>query len=130
MLNTDKGHSDEQLVPMAFHVTYWDYIGWKDRFANSQFDQRQRTLANKHNNRSVYTPQFVLSGEDYRRHASLSEDINRLLDQKATVDLELTTQYLTHRQHADELRINLKTDLTENKSDEVGIYIAVFENTI
>ena len=29
----DAGISDQQLIPMAFHVTYWDYIGWKDRFA-------------------------------------------------------------------------------------------------
>ena len=41
------GISDKQLIPMAFHVTYWDYIGWKDQFAKKQYDQRQRALAHK-----------------------------------------------------------------------------------
>lgn len=41
------GISDKQLIPVAFHVTYWDYIGWKDRFAKKQHDERQRVLAYK-----------------------------------------------------------------------------------
>jgi len=130
MTISDKGLSDEQLVPMAFHVTYWDYIGWKDRFASGQFDQRQRSLADKHNNKSVYTPQFVLSGEDYRRFTSFNEDIKRLLDQKATVDLELTVQFLSQGRQAGELHVNLKTNLSENNTNEVGFYIAVLENNL
>ena len=127
---SDKGISDQQLVPMAFHVTYWDYIGWKDRFANRQFDQRQRSLAGKNKKTSVYTPQFVFSGEDYRHYTSLRDDINQLIDQKASVDLELTVQLLSQRQHADELRIILKTNLSDNKSSEVGYYLAVLENNL
>lgn len=60
----DSGISDRQLIPMAFHVTYWDYIGWNDRFAKKQFDQRQRELAYKNKSSTVYTPQFLLSGDD------------------------------------------------------------------
>jgi hypothetical protein len=130
MANLEQGIGDQQLVSLAFHVTYWDYIGWKDRFANSQFDQRQRSLANKNNKKSVYTPQFVFSGDDYRRYSGLSDDIKRLLDEKATVDLEITAQFLSQRQHADELRITLKSELSENKSNEVGLYIAVLENNL
>jgi hypothetical protein len=45
-------------------VTYWDYIGWKDRFADQQFDKRQRELARKNDLSTIYTPQLVLSGGD------------------------------------------------------------------
>lgn len=38
----DKQGVFKDFVPMAFHVDYWDYIGWKDRFANAEFSQRQR----------------------------------------------------------------------------------------
>ncbi len=72
------GVSTEQLIPVAFHVTYWDYICWKDRFANPRFDKRQRELARKNELSTVYTPQFVLSGGDYRAYATFSEEVNRL----------------------------------------------------
>jgi hypothetical protein len=56
------GITDKQLIPVAFHVTYWDYIGWQDRFAKKQHDERQRELAHKNRQTTVYTPQFVLAG--------------------------------------------------------------------
>ena len=52
---------------MAFHVDYWDYIGWPDRFASPIYGQRQRDYANHNRLRTVYTPGFVLNGEEWRR---------------------------------------------------------------
>jgi hypothetical protein len=54
------------IVPLAFHVDYWDYIGWKDRFANAQFANRQRASAALHGSRTVYTPQVMIDGRDNR----------------------------------------------------------------
>ena len=48
------------FVPVAFHVNYWDNLGWKDRFASVEFTQRQRTYASGWNSGTVYTPEFVL----------------------------------------------------------------------
>jgi len=62
--------SDQQLIPLSFHVTYWDHIGWKDRFGNPQHDARQRKLARMNNSSVVYTPQFIMNGKDFRRHGS------------------------------------------------------------
>ena len=53
-------------VIQAFHVGYWDYIGWVDRFANPAHTARQRQIANWNNQRSIYTPQAVLNGRDWR----------------------------------------------------------------
>ena len=53
------------VVPIAFHVDYWDYLGWKDAFAESRYSERQRDLAKAWGARAVYTPQVVLSGRDY-----------------------------------------------------------------
>ncbi|MCB1758382.1 MAG: DUF1223 domain-containing protein [Gammaproteobacteria bacterium] len=55
-----------ELVPMAFHVDYWDYIGWQDRFADAQFSARQRAHQRSGNLRSVYTPGFVVNGKEWR----------------------------------------------------------------
>jgi hypothetical protein len=52
-------------VVQAFHVGYWDYIGWVDRFAAPAYTNRQRDVAARNNLRSIYTPQAVLNGKDW-----------------------------------------------------------------
>jgi hypothetical protein len=52
-------------VIQAFHVGYWDYIGWVDRFAAPAYTQRQRDVASTNQLRSIYTPQVVLNGKDW-----------------------------------------------------------------
>lgn len=57
-----------EFIPMAFHITYWDFIGWKDSFADKMYDSRQRYYANKvWKNNSVYTPQFIINSKEYKR---------------------------------------------------------------
>ncbi len=52
----------KQLVPMNFHVDYWDYLGWKDPFASAVFTQRQRDYKALKLSPTVATPGFVYSG--------------------------------------------------------------------
>jgi hypothetical protein len=54
-----------EVVVQTFHVGYWDYIGWVDRFAAPAYTQRQREVASKNNLRGIYTPQAVLNGKDW-----------------------------------------------------------------
>lgn len=55
-----------QAVVQAFHVGYWDHIGWVDRFANPAYTARQRQLASRSGTNGVYTPQLVRNGQDWR----------------------------------------------------------------
>ena len=50
------------VLPLSYHVDYWDYIGWKDRFAKPEFTSRQRAYAEAQGNRMVYTPQMGVAG--------------------------------------------------------------------
>ncbi len=54
------------FVPIAFHVSYWDYIGHKDRFADESANQRQRNHASRINSRNVYTPELFIAGKETR----------------------------------------------------------------
>lgn len=54
---------DPDVLPLAFHVTYWDGLGWTDGFADMRFDERQRTYAKVLGVSSIYTPQMVVGGE-------------------------------------------------------------------
>ncbi len=54
-----------KAVVQAFHVGYWDYIGWVDRFASPAHTTRQREIASINKLRSIYTPQVVRNGQDW-----------------------------------------------------------------
>ncbi len=56
-----------RVVAQAFHVGYWDYIGWVDRFAAPSHTARQKELAAIHRARNIYTPQLVRDGQDWRQ---------------------------------------------------------------
>lgn len=55
-----------EVIPIAFHVDYWDYIGWKDRFASKDYSDRQRLLAAFQGQRTIYTPGFFYNGQEWR----------------------------------------------------------------
>ncbi len=50
------------IVALSFHVDYWDYIGWKDPFANRVMTERQRAYARVLRQRYIYTPEMVVDG--------------------------------------------------------------------
>ena len=55
-----------RIVPLAFHVDYWDYIGWKDVYASAEHGERQRDYARAGKARSVYTPGLFANGREWR----------------------------------------------------------------
>jgi hypothetical protein len=52
------------VIPLSLHVDYWDYIGWKDSFADPRFTERQKSYARAIGSRTIYTPQFIIGGTD------------------------------------------------------------------
>jgi hypothetical protein len=92
-----RGLAPDRIVALAFHVDYWNYLGWADPYARPEFSGRQRAAAQRKTARFVYTPQLLLNGKDYRR-GSLRDDlperiaaINREAP-PATISLKLTYQ--------------------------------------
>jgi hypothetical protein len=61
-----QAHKEGKVVAQAFHVNYWDYIGWTDRFAAPAYTQRQRELSARTNLNSIYTPQIAKNGRTIR----------------------------------------------------------------
>ena len=56
----------KSIVPVAFHVDYWDGLGWKDRLARPEWTARQRAYSAAWGTASVYTPGFVVDGREWR----------------------------------------------------------------
>ncbi len=67
-LSALKGRSD--VVALAFHVNYWDKLGWPDRFATPATTERQHEVQRSAGASYVYTPQVVLNGRDLRGWSS------------------------------------------------------------
>jgi len=67
------------VVPLALHVGYWDYIGWKDPYAQGAFEQRQSWLVHANRHDTVYTPQFFVGGAELRSwRGALSDRVREL----------------------------------------------------
>ena len=84
---------DEHIIPLAFHVDYWNHLGWTDSFSNNIYSQRQRDYAEKLNTESVYTPQIIINGEtqligSYKNE--IAAKINQYLNEKTAGTIEIS----------------------------------------
>lgn len=59
----------QDFVPIAFHVDYWDHLGWRDPFASKTWTERQADYSARWKIETVYTPAFVLDGVAWRNAA-------------------------------------------------------------
>lgn len=119
----------DQVVPLAFHVDYWDYIGWKDRFSKAEYSARQRKIAAFGGLGFVYTPQFVFDGHDFkgwddsRLNAAIA--LEKKYASRANLSLE-TTQ-------TDDGQLILKVSAQAVNSADIkkaDIFIALYENQL
>ena len=55
----------KEFAPVAFHVDYWNYLGWRDAWSDAEFSERQRSYAALWHSVNVYTPELVLNGKEW-----------------------------------------------------------------
>ena len=91
------------VLALAFHVDYWDYIGWKDRFASAANTSRQRQLGANSLQNNIYTPEFFVGGKETRGTRNILKEIYAANSMKAEIDLKLTISRINN---------NLQLELT------------------
>ncbi|MEM9477260.1 MAG: DUF1223 domain-containing protein [Pseudomonadota bacterium] len=90
----------DDVLPLALHVDYWDYIGWKDEFADPAYTKRQKAYARVKGDRTIYTPQMIVGGTDHvigYKPMKLAMLIERHGDTTAPVDVEVARDGQTLR---------------------------------
>ncbi|MFZ6692549.1 DUF1223 domain-containing protein [Undibacterium sp. SXout20W] len=115
------GLSTEQLIPIALHVNYWDYIGWKDPYAQIFHAERQRDLAQHSRARGVYTPEFFINGQELPNWRGdlikYTKNIN-LQPARASLHLGIT--------QVSENILLIKTESVSQQADE--LHLVLLEN--
>ena len=107
-------------VPLAFHVDYWNRLGWPDPYSDPKFTERQQELARNNKQRSIYTPEFLVSGRETRGTTAVVRDIQSANQQLAEVMITFGVMPTNRaRQIAADLIIG-----GANVGDE--LYLAVF----
>ena len=98
-------------VPVAFHVDYWDYIGWKDKYANKEFGYRQSRYASLQRASTVYTPAFMVNGSSWRRGifgGALPESNSSVGNLSVFIhDSAITANYKPLKKHRLPLKLNV-----------------------
>ena len=84
-------------VPLALHVGYWDYIGWKDPFARKEFNERQRRLAGHNGSGTVYTPEVFVAGSelaDWGHRDQFAAALKAVNARTAQADIDLQAHWM------------------------------------
>jgi len=124
-----KTYRSEQLVPLALHVDYWDYIGWKDPYAKREFSQRQRRLSQLQRIALVYTPQVLVQGADFRAWggAEFQRAVARINAQPSRARLELEILAIG----PEALRLRAQASVADPaQRGAAALYVAAYENRL
>lgn len=123
-----KGFTTDHVVALAFHVDYWDQLGWPDRMAKAQYSARQRSLADRNRARVVYTPQLLLNGADFRaaNDAGINESLKKLNRDPALADVALRQNSLSNG-------VKVELDVQVAKAalqSDAQVFFAITENRL
>jgi hypothetical protein len=108
--------NNPNIIPLAFHVDYWNRLGWKDPFSNAEFSNRQRDYAQQMNSQNIYTPQLIINGK-YDVLGSDENTIKKKINQELTIDKK-TSIVIKEAQIKDNL-LNVEFDLDKVSSTSV-----------
>lgn len=109
--------ADPSIIALALHVDYWDYLGWKDKFANPQFTERQKAYAKAAGDRMIYTPQMIVGGVD-RIVGSRPAEILEAVRTHAALPV---TVRLTARRDGDRLHIRAEAVTPQDRPMRIDL---------
>jgi len=124
------GKTDQQaaqVIPLAFHVDYWDSLGWRDRFAAPKFTARQNERVSSNRGTFAYTPQILVNGRDSMDwlQARAPGEISSGATLAPGADLVLQVG----AQREGTIAVDLETKvLAASDAGHAVVYLALFEN--
>ncbi len=111
----------DDVLALALHVDYWDYIGWADKFADPAYTVRQRSYAQALGNRMIYTPQMIIGGAAH----VVGSKVNDVIDQ---IDTERAlSSPITLMLSRNGGRISISASSTEGRTKPMVVQLVRFD---
>ncbi|MBG6109727.1 hypothetical protein H4V97_003079 [Flavobacterium sp. CG_23.5] len=113
--------NNPNIIPIAFHIDYWNYIGWKDPFSRAEFTNRQRDYSRNFNSGTIYTPQLIINGK-YQVVGSNENSIKTLVNQELLIKNPARIDIYAITLVGNKLVVKCSTtDLSANKTVNVAL---------
>jgi len=115
------------VVPLAFHVDYWDHLGWPDRFSSPAYAARQREKSRAAGVSFVYTPQVRVDGRDFpswRSAGAIQKAAQEAGARASGAEIRISAQALP----GGALRVHLVSRLQGRPAGTSTAYLALYEN--
>lgn len=107
-LQDEQPVENAEIITLAFHVDYWDYLGWKDAFSSAEFSRRQDAYTNALNLNSSYTPQMIVDGKTEFVGSNWNKAVSEIGKSQQKASIEILPNDETLKIKIDEL--NLEED--------------------
>ncbi len=114
--------SEAEIITLAFHVDYWNYLGWKDEFSSKSFSERQSGYADRFKLDSIYTPQMVVDGQTQFVGSNLGTANKAISDSAKASKAEIEISNA-----ADKLKVKI-TDAPTH--DDSYVWLAIAEDDL
>ncbi len=119
-LETQQPVSGAEVITLAFHVDYWDRLGWKDAYSSAEFSERQNQYVQRMKLNSSYTPQMVVDGQAEfvgSNGGQATDAIAKAASAKGRYDIKLTEN-------------NAEVEIGLPKHESATVYLAAAEDGI
>jgi len=118
-LVTEGAIGDREVVPLAFHVDYWNDLGWADPFSREEWTDRQRRYAGTLGEGRVYTPQLVVGGRDHVVGSNAAGVIAKIEAASVPVRLDATVDWTART-----------ATVTASAPARADAWVAIYEDAI
>jgi len=116
----------KDVIPLAFHVDYWNDLGWQDPFSSPKWTNRQRRYARSFEDNRIYTPQLVVHGRAHTVGSAASRvrrAIHDVKDPSLKVTLDATTSW-----NGEQLTLDITSQAAAAPDEPLQLLVAVYEN--
>ncbi len=116
---------DPRVIPLSFHVDYWNYIGWTDPFSSKRWSERQEAYARAFRSNRIYTPQLVVSGRTGLNGSDEAGARKRIAEALAAEPAGRVTLAVEPAQ--DRLKVKVGAKLSRAVQGPLDLWVAVYE---